>query len=183
MAELRPFSSVDLTALRWVRSTVERHEFLLQSGDVAVARLDFARSVGSLARAATSNDEWSLKRGGFLHPHVSIRRADGTDIARMEAHLGGGTLRVVGGASYGFRRAGLLVPAWQVLDAEGRPVVHVEPVIERRHLAGGLVQVDPTVAMSPDLPALLVVSWYFIVLAWFEDETILTTTAALSAVS
>lgn len=183
MPELRPFSSVDLIALRWVRAAGVPHEFLLQSADVAVAGLDFVGSVGSLAHARTSNDAWTLKRGGFLHPHVSIRRADGTDVARMEAHLGGGTLRVVGGSSYGFRRAGLLVPAWQVLDANGRPVVHVEPVIERRHLAGGLVQVDPSIAESADLPALLVVSWYFIVLAWFEDETILTTTAALAAVS
>ncbi len=183
MAELRPFASVDLTALRWTRLATDRHEFLLQSGGTALARLDLAGPVGSLAHATLSNDAWTLKRGGFLHPHVTVRRRDGIDLARLQAHLGGGTLSVVQGARYGFRRAGLLVPAWQFLDPSDRPIVHIEPVVERRRLAGGLVQVDPSATGNPDLPLLLIVGWYFVFLASFEDETVQATAAALSAVS
>lgn len=182
MAELRPFSSADLTALRWVRVAGDRHEFLLQSGDLSLARLDFAGSIGSTAHAATSNDAWTVESGGFLRPHVSLHRDDGTALARLSVHhLSGGTLTVEGGGSYEFRRAGLLVPAWQFVASDARPVVHIEPVMERGRIAGGLVQVDPATATDATLPVLLIVGWYFIVRAWFEDETIHATTAALSA--
>jgi hypothetical protein len=79
---------------------------------------------------------------------------------------------VLGGRSYRFHRVGFLVPAWQVTSRDGKEVLHVEPVREGRHLRGGAVVVAPEATDLPELLLLSVLSWYFIVLAWFEDEAV-----------
>lgn len=183
MAELAPFSSVDLTATRWVRDPGARHQFTLLSGETALAQLAFAGAVGSLAHAATSKGRWTLKRGGFLHPHITVRTDSGEDLARFEVHLHGGTWSAPGTPTYTFRRSGLMVPAWQYFGPDGRPVIHFEPVIERGRIAGGLVQVDPAVSMGDEVPLLIIAGWYYIVLAAFEDEALQASTSALSRLS
>ena len=53
---------------------------------------------------------------------------------------------------------------------EGQELLHVEPIPEGHKLGAGAVLVES----GKDDPAcllLVVLSWYFIVLAWFEDET------------
>ena len=183
MEPFRAFAECDTSAMRWVRSTSDRHEFDLRSGELLLARLVFAGSVGSLARAELWEAQWTLKRGGFLQPHVTVRGAEGTEVARLSAHLTGGILTTPAGRSFRFHRTGLLVPAWQFYDAAGRAVVHVEPVSERGRLQGGLVQTDPSMTKAPELPAMTITGWYFIVLAWLEDEAVHAAQAVLQAAS
>ena len=64
------------------------------------------------------------------------------------------------------------MPAWQVTSRDGKEVLHVEPAREGRHLSAGAVVVAPDAMNLPELLLLTVLSWYFIVLAWFEDETV-----------
>ncbi len=184
MPDLAPFSAVDVSALRWMRTAKEPPEFMLLAGDRPLAHLRWTRPGGSLAAAETSAASWSLKRGGFLTPHVTIRDASGrADVGRLEVHLRQGTFDLVGGRSFRLRRAGLLVPAWQVTDASGALLAHIEPVREKARLEGGSVEVEPAGRTLPDLPLLLVVGWYFIVLAWFEDEALAASNRVLAVVS
>jgi hypothetical protein len=182
MEGLRPFGEVDTAAMRWIRTAPDRREFELRAGDALLARLRWEHPVGSLAHAETAEAAWTLKRGGFLQPHVTAR-VGGTDKARLALHLAAGLLDITGGGQYRFRRAGLLVPAWQFTDRSGKVLVHLEPVAERGRLQGGLVQVDPSAVRQPDLVYLAVMGWYFIVLAWFEDEIAGASSAAMDAVS
>ena len=179
----QPFASVDPTAMRWIRPVADKQSYELRAGDTLLARLEWAGRVGSLAHATTADQTWTLKRGGFLQPHVTVRDAGGQDRARLSMHLSAGTLEVPGGGAYRFRRAGLLVPAWQFWDPAGRQIVHIEPVAERTRLSGGLIQVDPEFAKHPVLPLLVTVGWYFIVLAWFEDEAARASETILAAAS
>ena len=48
----------------------------------------------------------------------------------------------------------------------------MEPVRQGRRLEGGAVICTPQGAKLPELLLLVVASWYFIVLAWFEDEAL-----------
>jgi hypothetical protein len=59
-----------------------------------------------------------------------------------------------------------------VATPAGQELLHLEPVREGRHLSAGAVVVAPEGAELPDLLLLTAISWYFIVLAWFEDEAI-----------
>lgn len=168
---LSPLASLDRSALRWLRTRDHPDAFSLLSGEATVATLEWQERGESLAVARSASDEWVLKRGGFLNPHVTVRSGT-TVVARLSVHLNYHQIDLSGGRSYRFHRAGVLVPAWQVTSWQGKEILHVEPAREGRHLTAGAVVVSPDARDLPDLLLLTVLSWYFIVLIWFEDETV-----------
>jgi hypothetical protein len=171
---LVPFTTVDRSVLRWLRTADKPFEFTLSSGDRILSVLRWEKSVGSLATAETSDARWTLKRVGFLNPHLTLRGpgAD-ADIARLTVHAAHHRIEFASGLSYRFHRAGLLVPAWLITTDRGAELVHIEPVREGRKLSGGAVLVNAAAQTQDELATLLVLSWYFIVLAWFEDEALI----------
>jgi hypothetical protein len=171
--ELAAFASVDATALRWLRTSESPTAFELAAGDTPIGRLTWARDSGSLATWTTSQGSTTLKRVGFFHPRVTARLANNArDIARVSVHLNYHRIELTGGPSYRFHRAGLLVPAWQVTTENGVEYLHIEPVREGRDLAGGAVVAPVEASKRSELPLLLALSWYVIVLSWFEDEAL-----------
>jgi hypothetical protein len=172
--ELRPFASVDASSLRWLRRGENPLEFELLAGDVPIATMQWKSGTGSLTTATTAQGVWTLKRVGFLNPTVTVRAASGpANVARLSVHWHYHRIELTEGPSYRFHRAGVLLPAWQVTTEDGRETLHIEPVREGRKLVGGAV-IAPAHALSlPELPLLVLVSWYFIVLAWFEDEALI----------
>lgn len=172
---LTSFSSVDRSTLRWLRTAESPVEFTLSSGESPVATLRWKQRGGSLAASESSDGVWTLKRGGFLNPHVTVR-GEGSEAvrARLTVHLSHHELALDNGRIYRFRRAGILVPAWKLMATDGTEVLHIEPVREGRKLEGGAVLASPTALDLPELLLLVVLSWYFIVLAWFEDEALTT---------
>jgi hypothetical protein len=170
---LSALSSVDRSALRWQRTNDAPMEFTLSSGDAPVARLRWNQAGGSLASADLATGQWTLKRGGFLNPHITVRRSGGGEtLARLTAHLSHHQIELPGGPSYRFHRAGVLVPAWKVSAGDGSEVLHIEPVRDARRLEGGAVIVAPGATGLAELLLLVVLSWHFIALAWFEDEAL-----------
>jgi hypothetical protein len=167
------FDAVDATSLRWLRRGDHPLDFALLAGDSPVAELVWKGSSGSLATATTASAAWTLKRIGFLDPGVTVR-AEGTkgNVARLAAHWKSHRIDFEAGGSFRFHRAGLLVPAWQVADSQGAEVLHVEPVREGRKLVGGALVASAAATHRSEFPVLVALSWYFIVLAWFEDEAL-----------
>ncbi len=168
---ISPLSAVDRTTLRWLRTRERPEAFSLLSGETTVATLEWVQREGSLATLRSSSGEWTMKRGGFLNPHVTVRSEEKT-LARLSVHLNYHSIEVAGGRSYRFHRAGVLIPAWKVSSAGGEELLHVEPVREGRHLTAGAVVVAPRASELADLLVLVGLSCYFIVLAWFEDEAV-----------
>lgn len=171
--EFADLSKVDLSVLRWTRVAGERHSFHLGAGDATVAELAWQKSHGSLATASTKDGQWTLKRAGLLHAHLTMRSAGSEkDLARVFMQWRDHLIQLAGGATYHLRRDSLLVPAWTVSDAaSSQPAFVIEPVREGRRLEGGIVTVRPEARALPALGLLLLLSWYFVVLSWFEDET------------
>jgi hypothetical protein len=177
-----PFASVDTTALRWLRTSEAPVAYELRSGDDLIARLSRARHGGSLVHAETSEGSWTLKRVGFLHPRVTARKEGAPgDVAVLDIHWRRTSVRVGNGRSFAFERAGLAVPAWQFLTADGVRLVHIEPVRSGRSLVGGAVSVGPSGTRLAELPVLLLVGWYYIMQEWFEDEAVAAGEALLEA--
>jgi hypothetical protein len=169
----KPFDSVDATSLRWLRRGESPLEFDLLAGDREVATMTWKGGSTSLATARTALGAWTLKRSGFLNPSITVRPEGGaSNLARLSVHWNFHRIEVTGGSSYRFHRAGLLLPAWQVTTEDGREILHIEPVREGRKLVGGAVISPATAPRLPEFPLLVVLSWYFIVLAWFEDEAL-----------
>jgi len=167
----QPLAQVDRTNFRWLRTQERPASFSLLSGDAKVATLEWAPGERSLATLRSATEEWTLKRGGFLNPHITVRSEEKLR-ARLSVHFNHHQIDVAGGHSYRLRRAGMLVPAWKVTSGEGKELLHVEPAREGRHLSAGAVVVAPDATALDDLFLLTVLAWYFIVLAWFEDEAV-----------
>jgi hypothetical protein len=169
---LVPFSSVDSSALRWIRTQPSPAGYSLRAGEQEVATLSFERSGGSRATARTAEATWTLKRAGFLQPTILVRQ-DGRPepVARLSAHLTRHEIVVGRGPGYRLRHVSHLVPAWRLTTDRGEELLHIEPVPEGRALEAGAVIVSEAARAGPTL-LLAVVSWYFIVLSWFEDEAI-----------
>lgn len=170
--EIVPFASVDRTALRWLRTAEKPAEYTLLSGDAPVATLSWRRHGGSLAVAVTAQGRWTLKRTGFLSPRVSVR-PDGSETteATLVAHLRRHEITIRGGRTYRLYHESHILPGWRLTGPGETEVLHIEPAAERRGLAGGAV-LAAAPANAPELLLLCVLSWYFIVLAWLEDELV-----------
>jgi hypothetical protein len=186
---LVPLSSVDGSPLRWLRTGDSPPSFTLSAETQAVAELRFAKTSGSLARASASEGDWTLKRSGFLLSHLTLRvEGAPSDTARITLHadiradilgeaitagrIGDNYHRIdfTDGAKFRFSRSGVQTPSWKVRTEAGVEVAHIEPVREGRRLTSGAVVVSPEGIAEPKLVSVLVFAWYFIVLAWFEDE-------------
>jgi hypothetical protein len=169
---LVPFSSVDPSAMQWLRTADSPVTFSLRSGEKEVATLTWAHPGGSLATARTAETSWTLKRAGFLQPSILVREDEQTTpIARLSAHLARHEINVGDGPAYRLRHVSHLVPSWRLTTSRGEEVLHIEPVPEHRSLRGGAVVVSPEAGKAPTL-LLIVLTWYFVVLTWFEDEAI-----------
>jgi hypothetical protein len=179
---MKAIEDVDPGLLRWVRSHVDRHEYDLEAGDDVIATLRWQKPVGSLAEAKSSQGEWTLKRSGFLSPSLVVRDSkSGADLAHLFAHFNHSTVRLPNGARYEWNRTGLMVPGWHFRDVRGQEVVSFEPTREHLRLEGGLLTVLPAARSLPELTLLLILGWYFIVLAWVEDEAAAASSAVLGA--
>jgi hypothetical protein len=169
---LAPFRSVDPSALRWIRVQESPVGFSLRSGDAEIATLTWNRPGGSLATARTADVAWTLKRAGFLQPAILVR-AEGIEepVARLSAHLTRHEIQVGRGPAFRLRHVSHLVPSWRLTTSRGDEVLHIEPVPEKRSLRAGAVVVAPG-GGEPWTLLLVVLTWYFVVLSWFEDEAI-----------
>ena len=169
---LVPFASVDPSALRWIRTQESPVAFSLRAGDAEVATLTWDRPGGSLATARTMDTVWTLKRAGFLQPTVLVREGGSVEpIARLSAHLARHEITVGREPAYRLRHVSHLLPSWRLTTARGEEVLYIEPVPEHRSLQAGAVAVSSTTG-RPSTLLLVVLTWYFIVLTWFEDEAI-----------
>jgi hypothetical protein len=168
-----PFSAANSTALRWLRTQEDPLGFQLLAEDRLLAEVTWKSGQGTVTTARTASGTWTLKRAGFLNPRVTVRSIGAErDAAHVSVHFNYHRIDIVGGPSYRFHRAGMLVPAWQVATDRGEEILHIEPVREGRKLAGGAVLTNTASLTKPEFPLLVLLSWYFIVLAWFEDEAL-----------
>ena len=87
------------TDLRWVqpKALVRRHE--LRSGKDLYATLKWVGLLGSVVEAATADGRFTLRRGGFLRPLVTVRDAAlGSEVAMLKlGFFGHGTLEFTNG--------------------------------------------------------------------------------------
>jgi hypothetical protein len=177
---LVPLANVDPSGMRWLRSAEDATLFTLLAGEDAVATVQWEKGNGAHANAAAAGATWTVRRVGLLTTQLTLRAGGAsTDLAKMTLHVGVHRgenyhlVKFVDGATYRLHRAGVQTPAWTVTTEAGAEWIHIEPVRDGRRLVSGAVVVDGAARTSPDLLALLVLSWFFIVLVWFEDESLL----------
>lgn len=159
---MRRISEVARDELLWLQPVARKREHELRAGDDLVASLRFQR--GSLADAEAEGKHWTFKRQGFWHPRVTVRvPGSDMDIATFRPHwAGGGTLEFPDGRTVRLTTANLWQTEWAWQDKD-QPLIR----FKGRHgivKAKGAAEIEPAAASSPDMPLLVLLGWYLILL-------------------
>ena len=149
---------------------LRRHFLLLENGEER-GRLTFLKTLGSLAEAECGGRRYTLKRGGFLHPSITVRGAElGEDIAVLRIEWGWnlkGTLELNNGQSFKVLGPSLRNRRW-ALTCEEMEVATIR-TRERLLAISGTCQLRyHRKDIEPLL--LLLICWYFIIMALEEQS-------------
>jgi hypothetical protein len=147
------------------------HSYELLVGNQHFATLAWQAGSGSIATADSSEGRWTLKRRGFLWPGITVRNAaTRQEMAVLRAQWRESTIQLADGRTFRWTRSGFRDPSWKVTDSLGSELLTFEPKRQGKHLRGCSVVCSPSANNQPALLLLLVLGWYFIVLAWVEEH-------------
>ena len=156
---MRSINEVASGELVWV-STGQELSFELRAGEEVVGRLQLDAS--QRGDSDTADQRLTLKREGFLRPHVNIRvpgSQDNVGIFRTSWKKGG-TLATDAGRQFRLRVPTLLKWQWTWTDIREKPLVHLKDE--------GTVIIEPDAAALKEVPLLIVLGWYLLVV-WAQD--------------
>lgn len=162
--------------LEWVQPKALSRYHELFAGAELYGTLTWKKPFGSLALGVCAEESFSFKRGGFLHPFVTIRRLSiEDDFGKMEMKLGhNGLLQMADGQVFEFRRLGLWKPQWSFFDESGELICSITKKAKVPRFSGS-VKIGEKARRKIHLPLLLLVGWYVIVLFTEEEIAILST--------
>jgi len=160
---LIPIRSNQLDGLEWRQPATFSRKYELCLGDSILARLEWLKVFGTLARAETAEASWTFKRTGFLSPVVTARAADSeANVASYEPNWSGYKGRVqVGGQTLHLRCANFWASRW-VLSQEETPLLEFGS--QGALKSGSDVTVHEAARKRADLPLLLCFAWYVLLL-------------------
>ena len=165
--------------LLWTPATAVKKSYELRAGEEVVGTLSWQR--GSLAAADIAGNQWTFKREGFWHPRVTVRVAGSeTDTAILRpGWLGAGTLELSATRHIQWSAANMWHAQWNWQETDGRPLV-----LFKSHQGWtkqtGTVDVDPAAASLSELPLLVSLGWYLLVLL-AQDTTAAVTASTAGA--
>ena len=148
--------------LTW--SSVKRPgpDFVLASNGKVMATLRF-QGLGSLVIGEYGGNAISLKRGGFLHPYISIRKLDfDTDFASLRMYS---ALKFLGELEYADGRKFLLKKPervdmkWSFAHPDGRVLCNFTHVAGKQGFVGSYYPVSRG-SNDPDPLQLAIIGWY-----------------------
>ena len=173
-------SSVANETLTWSQPAAMKLVFALRAGteEDQVGSLAFRSLFGTQATAESGDEAWTFKRVGFFHPRVTVRRL-GTDDDVATFHnntwSGGGSLVIPGGPT--FRAStNFWQTKYEIATPEGDPLV-------RLHYGGVFrlhadVEILPAARTLPELPLIVLLSWYLAVMLYRDAQAVTTAVVA-----
>jgi hypothetical protein len=158
--------------LQLVNPKWTKRSYSLQEGGMELGRLDFTGSFGSLAEASIGGRRYTLKRTGFLHPRITVRRAElDQDIAGLAVEWGWGerkgVLEFMSGLSLVLLGPSLKQRRWAFMLDE-REVVTFHRSSKTLGVSGTCSLREVPKGYDPLLICLI--GWYFIILAVSEED-------------
>jgi hypothetical protein len=169
-----------LDELEWRQPEARQRLYQLTRSGETIATLRFAKHSGSLATGEYGNDQWTLKRTGFLAPRVLIREigSDQELAIFTPTWTGAGWLTFTSGRRYHLRSTNFWQTEWAFEADDGTPVI----ILTGPHgvfKQGGHAKVSESAASLPETPVLLLLIWYLRILM-NEDASAVAVIAACS---
>jgi hypothetical protein len=154
--------------------------FELRSGRETLATLRWQTACGSLAAGEAAEGRWTFKRVGFFRTRITVRAAGSDlDMAEMSAAERRRMLVFADGRSCRWGRVARGSRESAFFDATDRPLVRFSG--RRAHPGPRIsVAIEPAGAQSRDLPLLVLLGAYRLVLE-YEDEDAAVMAATVAA--
>ncbi len=161
---MQPVDQLVGRELTWAQPSALRNEYRLTADREAVGGLRWEKAFGSLASGEVAGGRWTFKRVGFLHPRVTVRIAGSeVDVATMEpSWTGSGPVQFSDGRGYRWTKTSFWRSEWTMAAQDGRILIQFLPRASLRMRA--MVVVDPSARSICELPVLLLLGWYLLVL-------------------
>jgi len=165
--------------LLWTPSQSAKRSYTLQAAQETVGMLSWQG--GSLAAADMGTDHWTFKREGFWHPRVTVRVAGSADDIAVfrPGWSGAGALELPPARRIQWSAAGMWRAQWTWQELDGRPLVHFKSQ-QGWSKHEGTVTVEPAAMASLELPMLVALGWYLLIL--LAQDTTAATVATMTAV-
>jgi hypothetical protein len=169
---VRALSSAVGTDLCWIQPKGLGRHFELRAGDDVLAILRFETLCGSLARAESADGSWTFKRVGFFKPRVTVRKAgEEVNLAVYTPRWTGreGALEFPDGRVFSWKQTNFWAARYQITDAVGNLLASFQSGIDKSKLSDifktqARVEIDLRGRALPELPLLVLLGWYLIVL-------------------
>jgi hypothetical protein len=152
--------------LMWIRPQWSKLQFELRAGDSGVATLDWIR--GSRALARWGESQYHFSRQGWLRPRIVVHKAPSEVPDEPLATLSyrSGSLTFAGGQTFTWKKPRWFTRVRVWVDSAGNELVRFRPA--RRSLVA--VTAQPEALRQPELPLLILLGQYLIVLAKRDAE-------------
>lgn len=170
--------------LRWTRPSMLTRQYELVSGSEVVGGLKWESMFGSLATAETAEGDWTFKRAGFVSPRVTVRRPGSEeDLAVLRVGFkGDGLLHGPGRTNYQWQRTSFWRPEFAFATETGRLLISFDPDFSLlKHAA--TVKLEPEALPLEDLPLLVTLGWYLMLLLSEEAAGVTASSTAAATAS
>lgn len=155
--------------LKWIQPHALKMEYELRSSEIVAATLRFQGGFNSTSIGTSADGSWIFRRVGFWQNEVVVRASETeTDLAVFKHSTwdGRGTVGLPDGHKYSF------TPNTWATQYEFRNEM-AETFIIYRKIGGvlrrsSLTELDPLAKDVPEMPWIVLLGWYFIVLMYMD---------------
>jgi hypothetical protein len=158
---MQRLAAVDHQQLQWKQTAFGARDFELRSGEGRVGVLYWPKLLSDRAVAECDGGTWYVERIGFFrHRTVVVEAGSGQEVASFEPDwMGDGDLVLADGRVFHWYKTKTLRDSWALVDNGDNLVLEVhEGMRWFKHEADVVLHVHPE--SSPELPFLVLVSWY-----------------------
>lgn len=168
MRRISEFAGEELV---WVEPALLKEPYMLLAGDEVVGSLHWESP--TLAKGETADQRWTFQQKGFWRQHVTIRVPGSDDNVALfhSSWWGGGGILDLNDGHLRFHAGNWWSSQWdwEWLDSDKKPLVHFKGhhgLIKTK----GQIKLEAHETSSPDLPLLVVLGWYLLIMIVRDDD-------------
>jgi hypothetical protein len=172
---MRRISELIDQQLKWVQPSALKMQYELHASDELVATLHFRSTFGTFATAESADGCWTFKRVGFWQTRVTVRPCGAdNDIATFNNNTwkGGGTLEFPNGRKF-LATTNFWQTKLEFQNESGDSLIQFK-TSGLVHLSA-TVEIQPNTLLLPELPLMLILGWYLIVMMYMDAAAIAST--------
>jgi hypothetical protein len=163
---------IDVPSLKWEQPKWTQRLHRLVCGETVYATMEWPQAFRSTAVSNSREGRYTFKRGGFLHPFITVRRQEfEMDHAKLSLDWkGNGELVFTNAQRFTFTRDGLARFDYQVTDHRGDRLFSLKKEMSAiKH--SGEVHITPAGMNNREIALLVTLAWYLAVMVTEDAAT------------